>query len=111
EVGKTPRGEDRQVATVDDVEAALDGRLDEEGEVRVEFGRAAGEVHGVGRGVRSGENAVEGGHARLGRGAVHVLVRPVRPGVDVAVAARHVAQLADVDLEDLQRRGRERGPA
>src|SRR5690606_27334554 len=31
----------------------------------------------------------------------------VRPRVDVAVAARHVAELADVDLDDLERRGAE----
>ncbi len=37
--------------------------------------------------------------------AVHHLVRPVRSGVDVTVPARHVAELAEVDLEDLDGAG------
>ena len=52
-------------------------------------------------------DVVDGREARVDRGPVHVLRRPVRPGVHVAMPARHVAQLADVDLEDLQRRRRE----
>ena len=77
---------------------AARGRLvDEVPEVRVQLRRTARQVDGV------RARPVEGAKARLGRRPVHHLVRPVRPGVDVAVAARHVAELAEVDLEDLDR--------
>ena len=66
-------------------------------EVRVQLGRPARQVD------RVRARPVEGREARLRRRAVHHLVGPVGPGVDVAVPARHVAELPEVDLEDLDR--------
>ena len=60
--------------------------LDEVAEVRVELGRAAGDVDGV------RARPVERGEAEVDRLAIHVLRQPIGPGVHVAVAAGHVAE-------------------
>src|SRR5690606_6631469 len=111
EVLVAPDEEDGEVAPVDDVEPAPDARVHEVLEVRVELGRTAGEVHGVERVVRAHEKPVDGREAGVHRGPVHGGVGAVGAGIDVAVPARQVAELPDVDLEDLERRRRERGPA
>ena len=66
--------------------------------------RAAGDVDRVRRGL------VERAKAGVDRFAAHHRVAAVGPCVHVAVAAGHVAQLAEVDLEDFEGGGRERVP-
>ncbi len=84
--------QNRQVATIDHVRAVGASALDEPAELRVQLGRAAGDVE-LG-------NAPELEHAKAGVDDVgwHDL-RAVRSRIHVAVAARLVAQLADVDLQ------------
>ncbi len=105
QVGAAREQEDREVAPVHHVLAARHGLVDEVAEVGVQLGRPAGDVDRV-RG-----RAVEGREAEVDRLPIHVLRHPVGPGVDVAVAAGHVAEAAHVDLEDLERRRPEPGPA
>ena len=105
QVGAAREQEDREVAPVHHVLAARHGLVDEVAEVGVQLGRPAGDVDRV-RG-----RPVEGREAEVDRLPVHVLRHPIGPGVDVAVAAGHVAEAADVDLEDLERRRPEPGPA
>ena len=89
--------QNREIAAVDDALAARHAFVHQVAEVRVELGRAAGDVD------RGRRGAVERGEAQVDRLAAHHLGGAVGPGVDVAMAAGHVAQLADVDLEDLER--------
>src|SRR5439155_15931225 len=71
-------------------------------EVRVELRSASGEVD------RVGGRPVESSQARFDGVAVHVFADAIRSRVDVTVAARHVAELPEIDLEDLDRRGPQR---
>ena len=73
--------------------------------MRVELGRAAGDVD------RVGARPVERGEAEVDRLAIHVLRHAIGPGVHVAMAAGHVAEPPHVDLEDLERRGPQLGPS
>jgi hypothetical protein len=88
--------QNREIAAVDDALAARHAFVHQVAEVRVEFGRAAGDID------RSRRGAVERGEAQVDRLAAHHLGGAVGPGVDVAMAASHVAQLADVDLENVE---------
>ena len=88
--------EDREVAPIDHVLAAFDASVDQVAKVRVQLRRPACDVHRAGGGV------VQGRQAEVDGLPVHVLRDPVRTGVDVAVPAGHVAEPAEVDLEDLQ---------
>ena len=83
--------------------AALRGLVHQITEARIEFGRASCEIHRV----RLGE--IEGADAGLGRGLIHGLAPSIRTGIHMAVATAHVAELTDIDLEDLNLTGRERG--
>src|SRR2546428_14171513 len=71
-------------------------------EVGVQLRRAARDVE------RGNARPLEKGETRLEDRAWHLL-DAIRPGVHVAVAAGLVASLPDVDLEDLDRGGAERG--
>ena len=64
----------------------------------MQLGRAARDVDGM----RAA--APDGGDHLVDDGVRHHRVGPVRTRVHVAVAARHVAQLAEIHLEDLQAR-------
>ncbi len=97
QIAKAVHEENRQVAPVDDVLAARGRLVDDVSEVRIQLRRPARQVH------RVRARPVEGRETRSGRRPVHHLVRPVRTGVDVAMPARHVAELAEVDLEDFDR--------
>ena len=91
----TLKQEHGQVAAIDDVLASGRTLIDQIAEVRIELGGAAGEINGV------GIAPVEGGEAGVHGFTIHDLPPAVRTGVDVAVAAGHVAELAEIDLEDL----------
>jgi len=71
--------------------------------MRVQLGGAAGDVHDAGVGL------AEGSEAKLDRLAAHHLGGAIRTRVDMAVLAGHVAELADVDLEDLDPGGAQAG--
>jgi hypothetical protein len=71
----------------------------------MQLGRAAGDVDGM------RNRLIERAQTRIDRRASHHRVGAVRPCVDVAVTASHVAELAEVDLEDLEGRGRQPRPA
>ena len=86
--------QDRQVAAIDHVPAAGAALRHEPAEVRVQLGRAARDVHGRNRRLLQ---RVETQRHRLAR---HDLAA-IRAGVDVTVTARLVAELADIDLENL----------
>src|ERR1051325_125443 len=105
EAAVAPQEQHRQVAAVDDVLSPPPRLGDEVAKVGMELGRAAGEVDD-GR-IRPIERAQAG----LDRLVAHHRVGAVRTGVDVTMRAGHVAELADVDLEDEERVGPERGPA
>ena len=93
-----------EVAAVDDAPAQREGLRHQEAELRVELRRPAGDVEGGDPGLPAQEL-----HDLLGRLAADHLAA-VGAGVHVAVGAGLVAELADVDLQDLDRVGLERGP-
>ena len=87
------REQDSQVAAIDDPRAPPACLGDQPAEMSVQLGRSAGDIH---RGYsRFGHEIQAGGHRFL----AHDLA-PVGTGVDVAVLARLVANLADIDLQD-----------
>src|SRR5258708_2040060 len=87
--------EDREIASVDYVRAQRAAALDELPEMRIQLGRAAGDVE------RADARSLEVAQHRVHRLPVHLLgARGTR--VDVAVHAGLVAFVAEVDLERLE---------
>jgi hypothetical protein len=105
QVREAGQEKDGQVASVDDVLAPGHALLDQVAKVGIQLRRASGDVDGV-RG-----RPIQGAQTQFNSFAVHVLGGAIGTGVDVAVPAGHVAQPADVDLEDLEWRGAELAPA
>ena len=87
--------EHRQIAAIDHAAARARG-LDEIAEFRIQLRRPTGDVQR--------RDAVAAERAETGARSLRSSTRAVGPGIDVAMAARLVAQLADVDLEDLDAR-------
>ena len=85
-------GEDGQIAAVDDVDTKRSCAPYQRAKVRVELGRAAGDVE------RRNAAAFEHVQHMLDHFAAHLL-GPMRAGIDVAMDARLVAAVADVDLQ------------
>jgi hypothetical protein len=104
EVAAAGEEEDGEVAAIDDLFAAFDAGVYEVAKVGVEFRGSAGDVDGGGGGL------VEEGEAGVDGGAVHVFGRAIGACIDVAMATAHVAEFADVDLEDVEAIGGEVGP-
>ena len=93
--------EHAQVAAIDDVLAARARLLDQVAERRVQLRRTTGDVDAMRlRAVQRRETGLDG----LCR---HHLVGAIRSRVHMTMPAGHVAQLAEVDLEDLQRHSRQ----
>jgi hypothetical protein len=84
--------EDGQIAAVDDVDTKRSCAPYQRAKVRVELGRAAGDVE------RRNAAAFEHVQHMLDHFAAHLL-GPMRAGIDVAMDARLVAAVADVDLQ------------
>ena len=87
--------EDGEVAPVDDVSAERAGTRDEAAELRMQLGRAAGDVE------RLGARILEKHEHVLHDGRRHHL-GALRSGIDVAMHAALVAAVAKVDLQRLQ---------
>jgi len=87
--------EDGEVAPVDDVSAERAGTRDEAAELRMQLGRAAGDVE------RLGARTLEKHEHVLHDGRRHHL-GALRPGIDVAMHAALVAAVAEVDLQRLE---------
>ena len=85
-------GQDREIASVDDVQSEGKRGQDESSKLGIHLGRAARDVNGADlrRSTEDGEEPIDGRRS-------HAL-GSVGPGVDVAVGARLVAMFPDVDL-------------
>ena len=83
-----------QVASIDHVPATGAALRHEPTEVRIQLRRPARDVHGWDR------RLLQRRETERHRFAAHHFAA-IRAGIDVTVAARLVAELADVDLEDL----------
>ena len=88
-------GEDRQVAAVDDLHAQRPRALHQPPEVRVQLGRAAGQIQGCDAPL------VQHLQHQIDRFAVHRFAA-VRPGTDMAMDAALVAAVAEVDLQGVE---------
>ncbi len=94
--------QDGEVATVHHLGAELARRGHHAAEMRVEFGRAAGDVE------RGDTPALDEIEHDIGDVAGHFL-RSRRPGIDVAMEARLVAAIADIDLQRIELGPAQRG--
>ena len=104
QIGKAARHQNGQVTPVDDMLSSPDALIHQIPEMRIQFRRAARQIDRVGAGQVNGP---ETGVHRL---PVHVLLRSVRPRIDMAMPAGHVAQFAHIDLENVQLHRRQTPP-
>jgi len=93
--------QDGEIASVHDAQAACTRAAHQSPEVRIEFGRPAGDVE------RADGAAVEHGEHEVGDVARHFL-GAVRPGIDVAVHAALIAAVADIHLQRVETSALER---
>src|SRR5450631_3658134 len=87
--------QDGEVATVHYLDAELARRRHQTAKIRIELGRAAGDVE------RCNALALDEVEHQVGDLRRHFL-GPVRPGIDVAVEARLIAAIADIDLQGVE---------
>jgi hypothetical protein len=84
--------QDAQIAAVHDMATQDLGLFDQPAEIRVEFRRAARDIHGGNVGVRQSSDA------EFRRLAPHLFFS-IRPRINMAMLAGLIAELADVDLK------------
>ena len=104
EIGMRLEQQDAQIAAIHHVAPERAGAFHYPAEARIQLGCAAGDVHDRDIGL------FQGGHAQLGGLARHLL-GAVGPGIDMAMAAGLVAELADIDLEHTDAGGAQRRDA
>jgi hypothetical protein len=76
-----------------------DTLLNQIAKVGVEFWRSAGDVNGM------GISLIQRPQTGINGGAIHVLGSAGWAGINMAMATAHIAELAQVDLQDLELTG------
>jgi hypothetical protein len=91
--------QDSQVTAVNHMLSSGDTLLNQIAKMGVEFWRSAGDVNGMGIGL------VQRPQTGINGGAIHILGSAGWAGINMAMATSHIAELAKVDLQDLELTG------